>query len=146
MTNAQTLAQSLYDALVTATRADGSEFIRLADGSPEWMKTAVRDSHCGMLPDDTRYRMIRECAGALADLEDWEDTHEIADGLVDIYNNDRLVWLASHLTRADYCDDAQSEDYVSESASMFDRIGAGQYMEYSEILGSLVHSLQNVDE
>ena len=146
MTNAQTAAQALYNALIIDKRADGSEFIRLADGSPEWMKTAVRDAHCGMLPDDTRYRMIRECAGALADLEDWEDTHETADGLVDIYNKDRLTWLASHRDRADYCDEAQSEGLVSDDASMFDRIGAGQYMEYSEILGSLVGSLQNVDE
>jgi len=146
MTNAQTAAQALYNALIIDKRTDGTEFIRLDTDSPEWMQNAVRDAHAGMLPDDTRYSMIRECAGALADLEDWENTHETADGLVDIYNNDRLIWLASSLSRADYCDEAQSEDYVSESASMFDRIGAGQYMEYSEILGSLVGSLQNVDE
>jgi hypothetical protein len=80
------------------------------------------------------------------DAENFDDVEisEIADGLVDIYNNDRLQWLASSLYRAQYCDDAQSEGLVSEDADMFDRIGMGQYQEYSEILYALTRALLDV--
>lgn len=144
--NRNQIARAFADAFITDKRADGVEFVRLADGSPEWMTEAVRAAHCDMMPEDTRYSMIRECADALADrdADEWEDsTGEIADGLVDVYNNARLTWLASNLHRAAYCDEAQDEGLVSDKASMFDRIGVGQYMEYDEILRELVQAFQD---
>lgn len=145
------IVSSFAVALISDKRDDGQSFIRLANGSPQWMNDAVRAAHNDMLPNDVRYSMISECADKLSDYlgEDEEDfdnveTGEIADSLVDIYNSDRLQWLSSSLYRADYCDDAQNEGLVSDDASLFDRVGMGQYIEYQEILFSLVNSLQSV--
>ena len=43
-----------------------------------------------MLPDDMRYAMIEEVAGRLAEADDWDDLSEELDGLVDVYNTQRL--------------------------------------------------------
>jgi hypothetical protein len=91
------IVSSFAAAFVTDTRTDGAEFIKLADGSSEWMVDAVRSAHADMMPEDVRYKMISECAYALNnqiadDAEDFDDIEsgEIADDLVDIYNFDRL--------------------------------------------------------
>jgi hypothetical protein len=147
------IVSSFANAFTTDKRQDGTEFIKLAEGSPEWMVDAVRSAHADMLPEDVKYKMISECADRLVghiddDAEDFDsvESGEIADSLVDIYNMARLEWLASSLYRADYCDDAQNEGLVSDDSDMFQRIGMGQYMEYSEILHSLMSSLQSVYE
>lgn len=152
----QTLAQivkAFSDALIVDKRQDGTEFIRLADDKPEWMFNILRDAHGEMMPDDLKYKMIGECVEKLYealqdDSENFDsvDIGEIADSLVDIYNWDRLKWVSSHLTRAYYCDDAQSEGLLSSDADMFQRLGMGQYMEYSEILNFITSKLLEVFE
>lgn len=144
MDKKQKLAQALEKALIIDVRNNGEQFIRLADNSPEWVNGAIRAAHGEFGPDDKKYSMIRECAGKLAeyDSDDWEDyAGEMADSLVDIYNADLLHWLSSHLFRAFYCDEAQEEGLVSADAEMYKRIAIGQYMEYQEILYSLIQSI-----
>ena len=136
------LAKAMADAFETAYRpGTGDEFIRLKEGSPDWMRTMVQSAHGDFMPDDVRYSMIRECVIELADWQDWDETHMLVDGRVDIYNHDRLKWLASSLKRAQYCDDAREEGLVGDDADMFQRIAVGQYMEYQEIVESLVEDL-----
>lgn len=145
--NKQQLAQALYDAFITDKRTDGTEFVKLDQGSPEWMSDAIRAAHGDMLPDDVRYCMIREVSGAMSDCEDWdEERSERVDDMVDIYNADRLNWLSSSLYRAAYCDEARDEGLVSDDSDMFSRIGMGQYQEYDEIWGLLASALENVEE
>lgn len=69
----KSLASAMYSAFITDTRANGEEFIRLADGSPEWMTNVIHAGHGDLLPDDYRYRTIREACGFLADLDEDED-------------------------------------------------------------------------
>jgi hypothetical protein len=147
------IISAFFAAMITDKRTDGTDFIRLDNDAPEWMSDAIQKAHGGMMPDDMRYKMIRECLGNMLDriaddAEDFDnlDTGEIADGLVDIYNMARLEWLASSLYRAEYCDDAQADGLVAEDATIFDRIGMGQYQEYSEILWSLQTSILEVFE
>lgn len=146
------LVSSLYAAMVTDTRTDGTKFLKLAEGSPDWMHDAIRAAHCDMMPDDTRYNMIGECLSKLEDYldedaEDFSDLYdrgidsEIADGLVDIYNFDRLQWLSSSLHRAEYVDESREQGLIGEDTCLFNQIGIGQYAEYQEILQSLMSSI-----
>ena len=134
-------------AFETRERDNGDKFVCLTDGSPEWMKDIVRECHGGMLPDDTKYGMIQECADGLADYDsmDSDNAFEIADGLVDVYNADRSRWLASNVCRAAYIDDAQDDGLLAEDADTFTRLGVGQFMEYQEILYTLIQALEEID-
>lgn len=130
-------ANAFYNLLVLDERPDGEKFVRLVGGSPAWAFELVRQCHDGMWPDDTKYRMIREVAATLSDTdsEEWEEWGgELVDGLVDIYNTDRLKWLSSHLDRAWYVNEALSA-YGAED--IFTVIGQGQYLEYREVFETL---------
>lgn len=138
-------AKELAASFVTATRADGSGFIRCADTAPEWVREAARDAHADMLPDDTRYSMISEVADAIAEAveraEDLDDArHERIDAMVPVYNRERVEWLASHLSRACYVDEARRE-FGTEGQDLFDQLAAGIYAEYSEIWNALVDAI-----
>jgi hypothetical protein len=131
-----------------AHRESGPDYIRTRD-EPEWVHELVRRAHGNMFPDDWRYEAIRDALSAIEDsgaesIDDLDDVdHEYADGKVDIYTGDRIAWLASHGLRADYCDEARSEGIASESASVVELIGAGQYMEAQEVFSSVVQSLRD---
>jgi hypothetical protein len=108
----------------------------------------VREAHSGMFPDDWRYDAIHS---ALSDIHDsgYDDEYdamdgsgEFADGNVDAYNGERAAWLASHLSRAGYVDQARDDGLVAEDADIYDRIGVGQYAESEEVYASVVQSLQ----
>lgn len=138
------IAQSLYDALNAEERDDGSKFYRLDAGSPEWMTDIIRAAHCDMMPDDWRYKMIVEllCDLTSDDPDQWEEhISEYADRNTDVYNSELLRWLASHLERAFYCDEARDEGYVNEDSDMYARISAGQAFEYREIGYALVNAI-----
>lgn len=145
MMDTRELAKDFAGSFEVRKRDNGEEFVCLKSSAPDWVCDLVRDAHTtDMLPDDTRYSMILECADKLTecDPDQWEDcAHEMADSMVDVYNIDRARWLASHVHRAFYCDDARAQGLVSEDADMFTRIGAGQYHEYSEILRTLITGL-----
>jgi hypothetical protein len=143
--NRAAIAQSIADAFTTGTRTDGTEYVFLADGHPDWMRDIMHAAHGDMLPDDYRYSMIRECISSLTDRDpdDWEDdVIEIADGLVDVYNHARVKWLESSLARGAYCDDALEEGLASADSGIYAIIGIGQYMEYREILGALIQAIE----
>ena len=142
-------ARQLADAFETRTRAPeagGAEFVCLKDGAPQWVKDAVFAAHGNgsMLPDDWRYRMIREVADALTerDPEAWEDTGEIADQLADIYNATLTAWVASHLSRIGYVDEAVESGLVEPEAGLSRRLMVGQYLEYQEIAGALIATIE----
>lgn len=146
-----TAAQEFTAALIADTRPDGTSFVRCTDDAPEWVREAVYAAHAGMMPDDTKYSMVRDVADAIAEAleysEDLDDArHERVDGLVPTYNSDRVKWLASHLDRASYVDDARRE-YGTEGADLFDQLGAGIYAEYDEIWGILADAIaERADE
>lgn len=138
---AKTLITEFSNAFVKDKRTNGEEFVHLKEGRPEWMQDLVHVCHCEMWVDDTRYEMIREVADTLAELEPdtWEDEGaQAAEGCVSVYNSDRTKWLASHLDRAGYCDEAQEQGYAADDTGIFDRIAAGMAMEYREIADAMV--------
>ena len=114
---------------------DESYYVRVKDGAPGWITDTVHEAHGDMLPDDPddwRYETIRAAVDWIA--EGNEDTDcEFADSRVDVYTGQRLHWLASHLDRADYCDEAWSKGIIDPDWGIIERIGAGQYIEASHV-------------
>lgn len=134
----KTLAAEVYDALETKTRTDGTEFISLKDGAPEWMTDLCREAHGNMLPDDHRYAFILEAVEALMEADDPDDI----DMEADIYNHDLITWLGSHGYRPGYCDEAR-EEFVGEPGTLIDQIMLGQAYEKQEVLGLVRSFLEN---
>lgn len=149
------IAGFAYDQFERKSRENGDDFYSVKDGAPDWITDLVHDAHGSMLPDDWKYDAIHSVLGSIHDAgaetaDDLQDTdHEIADGLVDTYNADRVRWLASHLDRGAYCDEAAKEfgtDYDGDTVGIYDLIGAGQYMEAREIVGEVINSLREYME
>lgn len=121
----------------TRKRDNGEEFVVLKDGRPEWMRDVCREAHGGMMPDDTRYAMIREVVDAINNGGD--DACEIADTLCDTYNTALVEWLASSpIKRAEYVDEANEERGVRDDDGLFGMLRRGQYMEYCEIASAIL--------
>lgn len=113
-----------------------------------------RDIHgTDFLPDDFRYEIIHSLIDCILSYsfdesyplpEACEDfSHEIIDGLIPVYNRERLDWLNSHMERAYYIDQARDNGLISEKTDEFDRIAAGIYEEISEIYYRLVNEVES---
>lgn len=151
-TTIQEAAAALFNAFVSDKRhVTGDKFYKLADGSPEWMTDAVHAAHGDMMPDDWRYQFILKVASAIADLDDGNPDddrdiddlrHEAVDGAVSVYTSDLTAWLASHVERVGYCDEAFSEGLASIGTGAIGLLQAGQYAEIDEVWGQLVAALE----
>lgn len=143
------IMQFFANQFETRERENDETFVCLRDNAPAWCRDVCRESHSGMMPDDWRYSWISSAADTLADIDpdSWEEqTHEIADGLVDVYNGRLLAWLASNLTRAEYVNDAVSNGLVDVSGDfdLYRAIMAGQYEEIRETLETLVSEIESI--
>jgi hypothetical protein len=67
---------------------------------------------------------------------------EGADSLVPAYNNPRLAWLASNMTRASYVDDAVSDGGWPRDGGIFAAIGWGMHTELAMIGGALWDAIE----
>lgn len=147
------LAGMMAGAFETARRETGEDesepYVRLREGSPEWMSDVVRAAHDDgeMLPDDWRYSTIRSAVECIAESDDPEDAaHEWADAEVDVYTSARFAWLASNLRRAGYVDQAQDEGITEGSERIVSLIGLGQYNEAREIYSQVLEALGAVSD
>lgn len=136
MMTTQEKAKLILEQFETATRSNGNEFLRLKDGSPQWMKDVIHDAHEGMLPNDHKYQFVSEALSLIADATDLEDIQIEAD----IYTSDLLAWLSSNLTRTEYMDQTMGEHKTFVSQLM-----AAQWLEKDEVLHSVLNSLENVE-
>lgn len=147
MENIVTLAKKVSEAFETRTRDNGERFTALKAGSPEWMTDLCREAHGDMMPDDWRYETIYETVERIADCDEDSDRDSIFDEVqseleADVYNMDRCKWLASHLDRAGYVDDAVNCYGHSKEHSIFEEIGWGQVAEKEEILVQVLNFLE----
>lgn len=129
-------------------RDNGDTFLCLSDSAPSWCQDVCREAHGGLMPDDWRYSWISSAADSLVDIDpdNWDEFHEIADGLVDVYNDRLSAWLASNLTRAEYVNDAVSSGLVDVSGDfdLYRALMAGQYEEINETIQSLVSEIESL--
>lgn len=135
----------LAEAFVEDTRTDGSKFVRLRDGRPDWMRDAVREAHGGAGPNDWHYNAIRAMAEGLSErtfeAETWDGfdaavcdaCHELADSQVDDYTSALLLWLAEAPGALDACDEAAEEGLVIAESGLETRIRSGQWHWYERI-------------
>lgn len=141
-----TLAAQLAIALHARTRDNGDTFIRLADGSPEWMRDVIRVAHADygtMLPDDYRYSLIQSLADELADTDDADTVDDLRDRLdahVYIYTVDLTRWLASAVIRVDYVDAVLKE--YGPAADCFSLLQQAQLHEIESTFDQLVTALE----
>lgn len=144
MPNLTQTARALADAFERKTRDNGESFYCLKDGRPDWMQEALRAAHDGgdMMPNDWSYSLAHDMAHYIAEsLERGEDCErceiisEGADSLVPCYNGERLAWLASHLSRAGFVDQANEDYGLPGEGGIMAMIGRGIYCEL-EMIGS----------
>lgn len=146
MATLATIAREASHWFETKPRTNSDEtFVSLKDGRPNWLVDLVHEGHGGILPDDWRYSTIEAALDHIADndLEDENEAREadaeFADEAVDVYTAARFAWLASHLSRQGYVDEA-TEDF-GPAESVADAVGRGQYLEAREVYESVVTSL-----
>lgn len=122
-------------------RTNGDDFWKTED-APEWLSTLCMDAHESMFPDDWKYGFIVEVLDALSS-DEHDDPEEARDSLEpDIYNRDLLLWLASHLERAGFVDEAVSEYGGHSDNGIIGDIGMGQLHEMHQVFGSVLQSLK----
>lgn len=150
-TTFQRVVAELATAFESAKRDSGDTYYRRRDDAPAWIDTDLMleihnalDDGDPRFPSDWVYAETRAIAGDLAEREpqsarDLDDArHEIADSRVDVYNADRLAWLADHAKNAAIVDDAVREGLVSADADTCDRIGSGQYLAATRMIDAII--------
>lgn len=153
----QTVMKEFAAAFVSDKRNDGKRFYKLSDEAPAWLKKdagskVMREIHEALddrLPNDWVYEAVSSIADAFVDhnVEDEDEareaTHEIADGLVDVYNSDRLKWLSDHMNNAALVDEACKELGCEGDADTFTRIGLGQYYAYERLANAVIDAVRD---
>ena len=133
----------IYNQLESVKRGE-KNIIVVKDNAPENVKDFIRDVHgTEFLPDDYRFDTIHSILSNMLQYDDLEEnSHEIIDGLVSIYNYDLTSWLSSNNLRHHYCDEAVCNSFVVENSSIIERLQAGQYQEISELYYNIINELE----
>lgn len=149
MANFREVASEFSDAFETNKRDDGKQFVTRKDNCADWITTdVIREIHEALddrLPSDWVYEIIAAAADYCSEYESADDcrdrSFEFSDGQVDVYNADRLHWLADHLNNAFLCDEAEEE--LGPSEDTFSRIGYGQYLGIERIYHAVVDQIES---
>lgn len=138
--------------LVAEELSAAFEHNQIKSNAPDWLQgsdvmLAIHKAVDDRMPDDWVYESTASIAETLTgyDFDDADEArehiHEIADGMVDVYNADRTAWLGSHLLNAYLCDEATKESGTADT-DMFQRIGLGQYLALDRIGQELVNQIE----
>lgn len=139
----QKLAQSALLQFTTSVRSStGYEFYKTRDNCPVWIKDFIYTAHEGMLPDDYKYQFIYDALYLISESEDIDDLEQVEP---DIYHGNLLNWLSSKNDRSSYCDRYYAE-YSDDTVKpdLMTQIGFGQWLERTEVLESVLGSLQEI--
>jgi len=134
----QDLANEAASYFEKATREDGSEYWRVQNDAPEWVRSLVYAAHDNgeLLPDDHRYRFTIEALwNIVGDGKDAEPPE------ADIYTSDLLTWIASNLNRQAYAD-----EIIQEYGSLIQNFNAlltlAQQLEKDEVFDIVLDFLR----
>jgi len=141
----------LAESFIEDTRADGSKFIRLRDGHPEWMRDAVREAHGGSAPHDWLYAACAEMASRIVEYgcETADDARdvcaELASEACDTSNSDLLSWLATCPGAVDDTDEAVAQGYGGDaSGNVIELIRCGQFYRYDTIGHTFINVVEHM--
>jgi hypothetical protein len=115
------------------------EFGRPIEGAVQFFHPGA---HAGMMSDDWRYEFIQDALGAI---EDGADDDGIDLDALYPYSADRLAWLASHLDRPGYCDEA-AEDMGGPPIEILAFVAWGMDRELWEVFGLVRTKLEEIAE
>lgn len=147
----QQLAAAASHCLITKTfEADVGRLERrvviIAEDSPAWVTDLCHEAHGDLMPDDWRFEFISLALDALG--EDKPDTARDSATDPDArypYTADRLRWLASHLDRPGYCDEA-AEEYSARNADIVTQVAWGMARELGEVFDAVRQHLEEMVE
>jgi hypothetical protein len=150
MTSLSAAAALLLSSLETASRSDGSSFLRLSSSAPSWGSAAVMAAHGDEMPNDSRYELIRDALSSLSDgayeneEEALEDLYEISLDLLPVSTCDVLSWFAARSSRLSSCDEAMESGGVSGCSgfSVYEILSEGCRVDCEGTLSSLISSLE----
>lgn len=140
-------ADLLSSSFEKRTREDGSSFWALRAGSPDWLRSAVREAHEDELPNDSRYELIRDAAVALSEgsFSDEEEArealYELALDLIPTYTGELLSWFAAHPSRLSDCDQA-AEDGRLSAISSYELLSEGYRLAAENVLSVLISEIE----
>ena len=151
-TKFQEYTQYLLDAFTTSTRSQdcvdrgmNKTYHMIKEDHAdreEIQQNLIYPLHDDELPNDWRYSIIYYLLTDFVDCEDRNETedriHEIVDGLVDVYNADRIKWVQEDLNRG-YVE----SEFTTGKESIFELIGLAQY----EVISQMAYQLLDyIDE
>jgi len=140
-------AALLLSSLETASRDDGSSFLRLSSSAPSWGSTAIMAAHGEELPNDSRYALIFSCLEALAQgsFDDEEEANEalqdLSLDLLPCWTEGLLKWFSVRCSRLSSCDEAMESGRVAE-CTVCGLLSEGWRVDCEETLSSLMSSLE----
>jgi hypothetical protein len=146
MTRLQALAADYSSRFEQKTRDNGRTFYCVKDGQEtEALSNLCQHAHGDMLPDDWKYDFIVDALDAIGEAQNADCA---SDYLHDyIYNADCTAWLASHLDRADFCDQAARDmGFNPDKNGIFSLIGWGLRAEQEEVLAEVLAALRVIVE
>lgn len=148
------LAKLARSFLRTGNRlTTGEPFVYFDGSAPEWVKEMPIKCHGDLTSNDWSYWFIQDALSHLAD--DLNPDDDPTDSFPDLdslypYTGDRLNWLASHLDRPGYCDEAAEEYDVDgkygNRCAMTDRIGYGMMWELHRVYRDVLAQVEKQAE
>ena len=140
MTPTERVRQLAREANSYLRRDPARDILLPTDGCPRWFTDLCHAAHGSMMPDDWRYEFIQDALSALGDGAD-EDRLDL-DALYP-YTADRLSWLASHLDRPGYCDEAAA-DAGGPPADILAFVARGMDRELREVFDRVRSELEEM--
>jgi hypothetical protein len=140
-------AALLLSSLETASRSDGSSFLRLSSSAPSWGSAALMAAHGEEFPNDSRYALISSCLEALSQgpYEDEEEANEalrdLSLDLLPCWTEELLQWFSARCSRLSSCDEALESGRVAE-CTVYELLSEGWRVDCEETLSSLISSLE----
>lgn len=140
-------AALFLSSLETASRDDGSSFLRLSSSAPSWGSDCLMAAHGEEFPNDSRYALISSCLEALSQ-GSFSDEEEASEALQDLsldllpcWIEELLLWFSAHCSRLSFCDEAMESGRVREF-STYELLSEGWRVAAEETLSSLISSLE----
>jgi len=143
-TTFQKVARELAGAFVIATRDNGADFYKLADGVPAWIADVPRAVHESIdgpaprMPSDWFYRLASRAADFASEHESADDCRddigEFADDSCDVYTGALYAWAADHAGNRELCDAAVAE--YGQPAEGFDAGTVERFFRMGQCLGA----------
>jgi len=138
------LIREMAEAFEERTRDDGTKFVALEKGSPQWMTDIIFKCHQDRMPDDDIYSRISDILDTFSDVDsgDYDDYQDrISEIEPDMYTADLTGWLASNINNVYYLTQALEE---FDQRDGFSALAMAQKLYIDEIAYTLLNEIQNI--